>query len=104
MAFKNLKLFIKWVKCVEETDEVGDDEVYMGGTATDPSAATTLVPEFKVSADFDEDDVVEYGFSKVFHTWPLQTKKEGFPYVYGAVIALADGRTASVPPLDWIRV
>jgi hypothetical protein len=90
LAFKEMKLFIKRVKCIEETDEIGDDEVNLGGNATDPKGHTTLIDQFKVNNDFDEGDEVNYGMSKVFHTWKLETKKEGFPYVYGAVIALAE--------------
>jgi hypothetical protein len=90
LAFKKLKLFIKRVKCIEETDEIGDDEVNMGGTATDPMGQSALVPEWQVHSDFDSGDQVNYGFNKVFHTWSLHTNQDGFPYWYGAVVALAE--------------
>src|SRR5262249_18490292 len=58
--------------------------------ATDPFGNTSLVQEFAVSDDFDEGEQVDFGMSKAFHTWNIETKKEGFPYVYAAVIALAE--------------
>src|SRR5262249_31691116 len=38
----------------------------------------------------DEGEQVDFGASKAFYTWNIETKKEGFPYVYCAVIALAE--------------
>ena len=48
-----MKSFISRVRCLEETDEVGDDEINLGGNATDPFGNTSLVNQFKVSEDVD---------------------------------------------------
>lgn len=90
LAFKKMRLFITGVKCIEETDEVGSDEIYMGGNSTDPFGNTTAVSKFEVSDDFDEGERVTFGLSKAFAGWNLVTDSEGFPYVYGAVIAMAE--------------
>src|SRR5262245_32343276 len=36
LEFKTMTLFIRGVRCLEETDEVGSDEINIGGAATDP--------------------------------------------------------------------
>lgn len=92
LAFKKMKLFITHVHCTEETDGVfeGSDEIAMGGATTDPFGNTLAVSEFKVSNDFDEGETTEFGMSKVFASWDLATDPIGFPYVYGAVIALGE--------------
>jgi hypothetical protein len=92
LTFKKMKLFIRRVTCLEETSGIfeGSDEINMGGSATDPLGNTSKVNEFVVSDDFHKGKHVDFGMSRVFHTWDIQTKKEGFPYVYAAVIALAE--------------
>jgi hypothetical protein len=89
--YKTMKLLIRKVTCLHETNKVSDsDEINMGGTATDPFGNTAQVKEFVVSDDFDKGESVNYGDSKVFHSWDLQTQADHFPYVYTAVIALAE--------------
>jgi hypothetical protein len=90
LAFKKMKLFITRVRCVEETNELGSDEIAMGGTLTDARGNTSPVGEFQVSSDFDQGEVVEFGMSKPFATWDLQTAPVGFPYVYSAVLAMGE--------------
>ena len=108
LEFKKLRLFVRKVVCVRETSGVleGADEISMGGTATDAKAQTSIVSEFVVSTNFVDGNVpaisfspgtvdvatsdVEFGDSKVFATWDLQTNPVGFPYVYSAVIALSE--------------
>jgi hypothetical protein len=90
LAFKKMRLFIRSVQCIEETSEIGSDEINMGGTVTDPFGNTSIVQEFEVSTDFDEAEIVNYGASKVFATWNLVTTTPGFPYVYASTIALAE--------------
>lgn len=88
--FKKMRLFIRRVRCVEETHEIGNDEINMGGTFTDPYGNTNLVKEFEVSDDFDAGQLVDFGMSKAFCTWNLATAKEGFPYVYAATVILVE--------------
>ncbi len=90
LFFRKMRLYINWVKCIEETDEIGDDEINIGGTVTDPFGKTLLVNQFEVSREFDTGEVVNFGTSKVFATWNLETNNAGFPYVYSAVIAMAE--------------
>jgi hypothetical protein len=90
LMFKKMRLFINKVTCLEETDEIGSDEINLGGTVTTPFGKSSLVNQFEVSSDFDEDEVVDFGTSKVFATWNLETKSVGFPYVYAAIIAMSE--------------
>ncbi len=90
LAYKKLKLFITGVKCVEETDEVGSDEIAMGGSAVDTKGNTHVVGDFMVHDDFDTGEKVDLGFSRTFFTWDLTTDPAGFPYVYGAVLVMAE--------------
>lgn len=90
LAFKTMTLFIERVVCVEE-GELMDDEINMGGNATDPFGNTTLISQFKIHHDFDTGEQVVYEHpGRVFHTWNLETNKEGFPYVYAAVISIGE--------------
>ncbi len=89
--YKTMKLFVRRVRCIDETDgEWGSDEIALGGTVTDALGKTSLVSQFLVHDDFDKGEVKNYGFSKVFCSWALQTGAAGFPYVYSAVIAMAE--------------
>jgi uncharacterized membrane protein YeaQ/YmgE (transglycosylase-associated protein family) len=88
--FKKMRLFIKRVTCVEESDEVGADEINMGGTMSDAFGNTSAVGEFAVSHDFDRGEHVDFGFSRVFATWDLQQASISFPYVYTAIISMAE--------------
>lgn len=90
LMFKKMRLFINKVRCKEETDGPTSDEISLGGTKTNPFGSTTIVDQFRVSDDFDEDEVVNFGMSKKFAGWNLQTAPVGFPYVYTAVIAMAE--------------
>lgn len=90
-AYKTMKLFIRRVRCLDETNDSGDsDEILLGGTATDPQGKTVKIKQFLVDDDFDKGEVVNYGFSRVFHTWNLATTPGGFPYVYSAVLAMGE--------------
>jgi len=111
--FKKLGLFIKEVECLEETDEVGSDEICLGGVFTDADGqATHLVNQFQVSSDFDAGESVFYpppvfpGLGdpeklltfmneayqkpgKRFAEWTIR-RDLGWPTAYGAVIAMAE--------------
>jgi hypothetical protein len=90
LMFKKMRLFINKVRCIEETDEIGSDEINLGGTVTTPFGNSSIVNEFEVSSDFDEGEAVNFGMSKVFTSWNLETKSAGFPYVYATIIAMSE--------------
>jgi hypothetical protein len=87
-AFNKLRLVIEEVHCYEETDEWGDDEISLGGTATTPLGKTSPIGQFVVSNDIEEGDTVTV--SRVFCNWDLEKNQAGFPYVYAAVIMMAE--------------
>jgi hypothetical protein len=90
LAYKKLKLFVTRVKCIEETSEIGSDEIAMGGSAVDTKGNTHIVGDFMVHDDFDQGDQVNLGFGRTFFTWDLATAPAGFPYVYGALLVMAE--------------
>ncbi len=82
LAFKKMRLFIRKVRCVQETYELleGSDAINMGGNFTTADGKTTvLVDQFKVSDDFDEGELVDFGSSKAFASWDLVDQLGGFP-------------------------
>lgn len=91
LTFKKMRLFVREVRIGEETDEVGSDEINMGGTMTDPFGNTSIINEFEVFTDADEGEApAKFGWGKVLATWNIETQPAGFPYLYSALIALAE--------------
>jgi hypothetical protein len=59
--YTKLGLFLKYVSCKEETDEVGSDEIALGGVFTSADGKTTTkIARVNVSGDFDEGESVVY--------------------------------------------
>lgn len=56
--YKKLGFFIHHISCVEETSEVGSDEILLSGLGIAPTGAVLPVPVWKVSDDFDEGETV----------------------------------------------
>jgi hypothetical protein len=89
--YKKLELYIRKVRCKEETSELSDsDEINLGGVIIGATGNTVLVDQFKVSHDFDAGEVKDFGFSKKFGDFTIRRDSTGFPYVYTAVIAMAE--------------
>lgn len=59
-TYRKLGFFIHRVKCLEETDEIGSDEILMAGFGITPSGKLIQVPSWKVSDDFDQGESVPY--------------------------------------------
>ena len=59
-GYTKLAFRINSVKCVEETNEVGSDEILLGGFATSPTGKMTKISKWKVSNDFDQGEKVTY--------------------------------------------
>ena len=89
LAFKKMRMFINEVHCFEETSEWSDsDEVNLGGMKIDPFGNSTVIDEFVVSSDFDEGETARP--LRKFAGWNLVTEPVGFPYVYGAIVVMAE--------------
>ncbi|MEW5687647.1 MAG: hypothetical protein AB1942_22260 [Pseudomonadota bacterium] len=87
---KKLGLFINAVQCLEETNEVGADEILMGGTVTDPHGVTQKVDQFMVHDDFDEGEIKRYGGrGRLFHEWQV-VRTSDWPHTYAAILAMAE--------------
>ncbi len=58
--YAKLEFHLNTVKCVEETDEVGADEILLGGELIKPDGSVAKLSSFKVSDDFDQGEVKYY--------------------------------------------
>lgn len=62
-SFERLEFHLNSVKCLEETDEVGADEILLGGQIVEPSGNLKKIDRFKVSDDFDKGEIRYYDYS-----------------------------------------
>ena len=88
--FKKLGLFIKEVHCIEETDEMGADEINIGGTKIEPNGDTHMIDQFVVSDDFDEGEKIGFGGGRLFAEWNLADGGKDFPKPYPLIMAMAE--------------
>ena len=89
-----LSLRIHRVKCVDETggtwaEKFGNDEIYLGGFATDDVANTVQIAPVSIYADFDDGDVKTFNPPKVFHTFNLNAGTE-WPKGFGVGLILIE--------------
>jgi hypothetical protein len=90
LAFTKMRFFIKAVRCVEETDEWGSDEINIGAVVTDPTGKTWIDPEFQVSDDFDTGELVTYdGLGHKLTGWNLVTG-DPWPHCYAVTLCMAE--------------
>ena len=90
LAFTKLRMFIRGVRCVEETDEIGSDEINLGAVKTTPSGDVSIIDQFEVSDDFDEGEKVTYpGIGRKLTGWNIVTS-EPWPHVYAIALAMAE--------------
>ncbi len=85
--YKKLYLCVNDVHCFEESDEVGSDEIALGGMAIGALGGQARIDEFMVSDDFDEGESVN--LFKRFAGFNLHTEP-GFPYSYTAIVTMAE--------------
>ena len=97
LAFTRLEFFISKVRCKESTnDQMGDDEIHMGGVAIGATGNHEKVNQWSVNEDMDATsgkNVRNYSGGKHFATYQIDTeirKPDAFPHVYSAVVALAE--------------
>jgi hypothetical protein len=62
--YSKLELHLNTVRCREETDEVGSDEILLGGQLIRPDGVIKSIDSFKVSDDFDAGETRYYDSSK----------------------------------------
>lgn len=90
LKFNKLRMFVTEVRCREETDESGSDHILIGGTRTNYLGDTFTVNQWTVSSAISTGQKRSFGLSKVFASWNLAKDPTGFPYVYTAVVVLAE--------------
>jgi hypothetical protein len=89
-GYKGLKFYISKVKCVEETNEWGDDEIYLGGNFIDETGDASY-SWFRVSKDFDTNEVVDYGFpGKELQYFNLTEAGNIFPKIYTVALTMVE--------------
>lgn len=86
---RGLKLKLHSVKCLDETDPewIGADEISMGGTTLDDKAVQSIINEFSVYNDFDDNDVKTYNPPMILRQFNLDNV---YPKDFSAFIALAE--------------
>lgn len=90
LNYTKLRLFVKRVRCIEETDEIGSDEILMSSVNSDPFGNSWIGHTWEVHSDMDEGDLVEYpGIGHKVTGWNLVTN-QGWPCVYGTLLCLAE--------------
>lgn len=99
-GYHKLGLFLTRVRCVLESDELGNDEIQMGGTFVRPDGTTSIRTPFFVSQDMGSDDddqhLVTYGGDGMkFAEWDLvipgpHRLPEAWPTYYGSLIAMSE--------------
>lgn len=115
MAYRKLRLYLKEVSCFQTTSGPGSDEINLGGTVLTAAGTTSMVDQFVVSSDMDEDERVRYpghkmpnladpdfasklndavmdawlASGKVFAEWDVRTDL-GWPTAYAATVAMAE--------------
>ncbi|MEU4746692.1 hypothetical protein AB0G02_40410 [Actinosynnema sp. NPDC023658] len=103
----SLDFRIDRVKAVEETDEIGDDEIVMAGLTVDSAAVTKKVPLWMVNEDFDTGDQVDYADpGRLFNRFSL-TGTGGWPRSFVAVVMMAEqdsGGFATAVNSAWTKV
>lgn len=96
--FDNLRLRIRKVKCVDETDPEsgGDDEISMGGVKIDETGDVTTTDAFTVRNDFDDGESKTYDPPKIFAKFNL---REGntWPKMYYVTMVLAERDNGGLP-------
>lgn len=85
-----LKLYLKQVKCIDETnpERIGSDEIAMGAVFMDADGNETKLNEFHVGDNFDDGDTKNYNPSKLLKTYNISTGS--YPQFYTAWITLAE--------------
>ncbi|NGO75854.1 hypothetical protein G6045_09240 [Streptomyces sp. YC504] len=86
---RQLELRIHKVQCLDETSELGKDEIHLGGTSIDESGDTKKVSAFKVRS-FNTGDVQTYTPPKRFTFFSLTESTVTFPKSYFVTLVLAE--------------
>ncbi|MFE1797687.1 hypothetical protein ACFW9L_16140 [Streptomyces sp. NPDC059517] len=89
VPLKKLALRIHSVKCVDETGEWGEDEIYLGGTSVDESGDTGKISAFKVG-DFNDGGLRRYMPPRQFTWFDLVEGSVKFPRSYFVTLVLAE--------------
>jgi hypothetical protein len=63
-GYAKLEIHLNTVRCREETDEVGSDEILLGGQLIRPDGIVKSIDSFKVSNDFDAGETKYYDSAK----------------------------------------
>ena len=60
--FEHIEFHLNSVECIEETDEVGADQILLGGQLIMPSGKIKTIDQFMVGSDFDEGDIKYFDY------------------------------------------
>ncbi|WP_199550499.1 hypothetical protein [Streptomyces sp. N35] len=86
---RQLELRIHQIKCLDETSEIGKDEIHLGATTIDESGDTKKVSAFKVRS-FNTGDVQTYTPPKRLTFFSLTESTVTFPKSYFVTLVVAE--------------
>lgn len=107
-TFKSLQVRLTKIKCIEETDGWGSDEMRLAGVAIEPDGGAVKIAQFQLTDDDDWDTGEVQVFNPhVLTTFDLnadntivvngQSLKVGWPRTYGFTFLLAEENTGGFP-------
>lgn len=89
-GYAGLKFNVSKVQCIEETDEWGSDEIYLGGNFIDETGDVSS-SYFSVSNDFDTGEVRNYGFpGKQIQYFNILEAGNKFPKIYTTALTMVE--------------
>lgn len=99
--YDNLRLRIRKVKCIDETDgalgsEAGDDEISMGGIKVDETGDVHKLDSFRVGSSFDDNESVSFDPPRKFASFDLREGNR-WPKSYYVTMILAEVDNGGLP-------
>lgn len=99
--FDNLRLRIRKVKCIDETDgtfgsEAGDDEISLGGIKVDETGDVNKLEAFRVGNSFDDNESVSFSPPRKFASFNLR-EGSNWPKSYYVTMVLAEVDNGGLP-------
>lgn len=87
--YKRVGFYITKVSCVEETDEIGSDEILLSGVGVYPTGEVVQPAVWKVSDDFDTGEAVVLAPPRTYVEFDL-AKGTQWPKTYVITVVLAE--------------
>jgi hypothetical protein len=96
--FEKLGFYLTKIHCIEETDELGSDEIVVGGTSIGPDGFTHNLGKLTTIKDFDTGETKDFNWwmdlikpsDQLFAEFKLRGHKDEWPQIYTVILAMAE--------------